>query len=78
MENGTAIYTKNGHAPPPMNQERAINLSILTMSGPNEFSCATSDSLTLLFLCMFLCFIVLMYVCSVSVCTCVCLQACVQ
>ena len=31
--------TKNGHAPrDPLNQERAINLSILAMSHPGKFS----------------------------------------
>ena len=33
------LPTKNGHAPrDPLNQERAINLSILAMSHPGKFS----------------------------------------
>ena len=38
------LPTKNGHAPrDPLNQERAINLSILAMSHPGKFSRVESD-----------------------------------
>ena len=39
------LPTKNGHAPrDPLNQERAINLSILAMSQPGKFSRVESNS----------------------------------
>ena len=38
------LPTKNGHAPrDPLNQERAINLSILAMSQPGKFSRVESN-----------------------------------
>ena len=39
--NQTSHFTKweNGHAPPSKHQERANNLSILTVFGPDKFSC---------------------------------------
>ena len=35
--------TKNTHVPPPIESRRALNLSILTMSGPDKFSCVESN-----------------------------------
>ena len=41
------LPTENGHAPrDPLNQERAINLSILAMSQPGKFSRVESNQAT--------------------------------